>query len=554
MTGRRRFLGITGWFIIFLFLSLSFCPIGDAAERRFRNVIVMTPDGCGSAHITVARWYKGAPLALDRMALGGLRTYGADSLITDSAPAATAFATGYKSSDKFIGILPDSVTIPGAPPIREDRKYKPVPSVLEGARLAGKSVGLIATSNIQHATPAAFSAHWPDRSDYNEIGKQQVYQGMDVVLGGGKKYLLPKEKGGTRTDGEDLVEALLARGYAFVETREDMMKVKGKKVWGAFADDAMAYDFDRKSQRPLEPSLAEMTKKAIGILSKNPKGFFLFVEGSKVDWASHAHDPVGVISDALAFDDAVGVALDYAKEDGQTLVLAFTDHGNGGMSIGSASTDRGYSSLSFQAVFGLLRKAALTGEGVGQKLIGNFSDEKITATVAEFYGINDLSAEEIKTIRDAGKRPGEALGPIMSARSHIGWTTRGHTGEDVFLYHYGYRRPLRMMENTDIARMVARALGVDLDRADDRLFAPAGEVFKDLKADVSIDRTDTGKATLVIRKGDVRARFPLGTNLMYLTPSGKRYEMEGISVLAPKTARVYLPRQASALFERALKP
>ena len=162
---------------------LSLCAPAHASDKRFKNVIIMVPDGTTSAHTTVARWYKGAPLALDAMALGGVRTYSSESLITNSAPAATAFATGHKSSDRLIGVLPEAVTVPGLRAVKEKHKYKPVPSVLEGARLTGRSVGLVATANIQHATPAAFSAHWPDRSNYNEIAEQQVYCGIDVVLG-----------------------------------------------------------------------------------------------------------------------------------------------------------------------------------------------------------------------------------------------------------------------------------------------------------------------------------------------------------------------------------
>ena len=544
-----------GRHIVLLLMLLSFSFSCYAAEQQFKNVIVMVPDGCGSTHTTAARWYKGAPLALDRMALGGVRTYTADSLITDSAPAATAFATGYKSSDRFIGVLPDSVTIPGVPSLSEDLKYKPVPTVLEGAKLIGKSVGMIATSTIQHATPAAFSAHWPDRSNYNEIAEQQVYLNVDVVFGGGKRYLLPKEKGGRRIDGEDLIEVLRSRGYAFVQTREEMMTVKGKKVWGMFADNDMAYEFDRPLLRPQEPTLAEMTKKAIEILARNPKGFFLFVEGSKVDWASHAHDPVGVISDVLAFDDAVGVALDFAKKKKQTLVLAFTDHGNGGMSIGSSSADKIYSRLPYEAVFAPLKKARLTGEGVEKMLAGDLSEEKIKEVVAEYYGIGDLKSDEIKAIRQSKTGSlNKVLGPMMSSRSNIGWTTSGHTGEDVFLYVYGYTRPVGMVENGEIARMVARALGFDLKKVDSRLFAPAEEVFGNIGAIVSIDRTNPENPTLVVEKGGKRAELPFSKNLIRVSPSGKEYAMEGVTIFAPKTGKVYVPRQAVTLFEPAAKP
>jgi len=315
----------------------------------------------------------------------------------------------------------------------------------------------------------------------------------------------------------------------------------------------MAYSFDRSSQKPHEPTLAEMTGKAIEILSKSPKGFFLLVEGSKVDWASHEHDPIGVISEVLAFDDAVGVALDFANKNRQTLVLAFTDHGNGGMSIGSKSTDKTYLKLPYDAVLGSLKKAARTADGVERLLGKDPSEERIRDAVGEYYGITDLKAEEIKAIHASKKDLSRVLGPMMSKRSHIGWTTSGHTGEDVFLYHYGYSKPLGMVENTEMAYIVARALGFDLKRTDNRLFAAANDLFNKTGATLLIDKTHPDKAMLVVEKGDKRAEFPFSKNLMRIKPSGKEFVMEGVTVLAPKTGKVYLPRQAALFFEKGMK-
>lgn len=153
---------------------------------------------------------------------------------------------------------------------------------------------------------------------------------------------------GKRTDNQDLVQVLLDRGYTFIRTRAELQGLPGtvRKVWGLFLDDALAYDFDRQELAPTEPSLGETTRKAIEILSKNPRGFFLFVESSKVDRASHANDPIGVLSDVFSLDDALSAALDFASKDRNTLVLAFADHWNGGTSIGSKASDANYSSLS----------------------------------------------------------------------------------------------------------------------------------------------------------------------------------------------------------------
>lgn len=538
-TGYQRLLSFV---LIVALLASAFLVVtpAEAGSGAVKNIIILVGDGMGSAHTTLARWYKGSPLALDEMVSGAVRTYSAESLITDSAPAATAFATGFKSNDKMIGILPSVVTVPGLAPVSSEDHYKPVATLLEGAKLLGKATGIVATSNVQHATPAAFTSHWHDRNDYNEIAKQQVYQQIDVVLGGGKKYLLPRELGGTRKDGLNLLEELKNMGYKIVTNTEELLQVKADKLWGLFADDAMAHDFDRDPAK--EPSLAQMTQKAIEILSKDPDGFFLFVEGSQIDWASHANDPIGVISDTLAFDEAVKVALDFAKRDGQTLVVAFSDHGNGGMSIGNKASDHSYSKLSYAQVIKPLRKARLTGKGVEAKL--NADRSNIVEVMAQYYGITDLTPEEIEAIRQA--KPGSlnyVIGPMLSRRSYIGWTTNGHTGEDLFLYSYGPAKLSGTLENTDIARRVAAAMGLDLARLNQDLFRPVREAFKE--ANVIWDTSNPHLPKVIIEKGGVRAELPVGTNMIFI--NGSKQYLPSLVVYSQPRGITYIPTSVTQL-------
>jgi alkaline phosphatase len=522
------------------------------SKSKIKNVIVLVPDGTGSTHTTVARWYKGQPLALDEMVVGGVRTYSAESLITDSAPAATAFATGYKSNSKFVSIMPAKTTMPGVPKIADELRYKPLATVLEGAKLKGKATGIIATANIQHATPAGYSAHTSSRGDYNDIAEQQVYLDVDVMLGGGKQYLVPKNQGGARTDAENLLDVLKAKGYTYIETRDQLMDAQGNKLYGAFAKDAMAYEFDRTRLHPSQPTLAEMTQKAIELLSRDKDGFFLFVEGSKVDWASHANDPIGVISDVLAFDDAVKVALDFAKKDGHTLVLAFSDHGNGGMTIGNKQTDKIYDTLEYNDVFMPLKKAALTGEGIEEILQDNFSEENIRAVVAKYYGVADLSMEEVSKIQKAKQgRLNDTLGPIISIRSGIGWTTNGHTGEDLFLYAYGPDRPVGMVENYELAQITAKALDINLDKINKELFVNAEEGFGKVGATVNIDKTDEQNIKLVVRKGNITAELPFSKNIIII--NGKTLKLKGLTVHMTKTMKTFVPEDAIELFAAAVK-
>lgn len=535
-----------------LLLILLFQGAGPAwgQQDKVKNIIVLVADGVGSAQTTIARWYKGAPLALDEILVGGVRTYSADSLITDSAAAATAFATGKKSDNKFIGVWQDRATMPGVPKLRSDLRTKPAATVLEGAKLQGKAVGLVATSNIQHATPAAYSAHTPDHLDYKEIAKQQVYLNIDVVLGGGKQYLLPEGQGGTRKDGEDLIAVLKQKGYAFIQTQSELLRVEGKKVWGMFADNALTNEFDRRKFAPQEPSLAEMTWEALRLLSRNDKGFFLLVEGSKVDWAAHANDPIGVMSELLAFDDAVAAALHFARKDGQTLLLVFSDHGTGGMYLGSTVADKTHDRLPLEALITPLKKALLTGEGLEKALAGDLSESNIIHVMSKYYGISDLKPEETAAIQKTKKgNLSSVVGPMLSKRTPIGWATTGHTGEDLSLYAFGPNRPVGLIENTDIALICSKNMGFDLDSIDRRLFVWAVDLFRPLGAKLSIDKSDLANPALIAEKGAVRLEFPFSTNVM--KKGDQIFEMEGLTVFAPKTERVYLPRQAGELAKKA---
>ncbi|MEW5910262.1 MAG: alkaline phosphatase [Thermodesulfobacteriota bacterium] len=526
------------------------------AHTGSKNVIILMADGTGSAHTTITRWYKEAPLNLDAMYLSGLRTYSADSLITDSAPAATAFATGFKSNDDYVGIYPSEASIPGVPSIEKGWEYRPLVTLLEAAKSIGKSVGLVVTSNIQHASPAAYSSHVSSRSNYNEIAKQQVYLDMDVVFGGGKQYLFPASYGGKRTDNEDLIQVLKSRGYAFIEAREDLLSLPSTtpKVWGMFAKDDMAYDFDRRMLAPHQPSLGEMTQKAIEILSCNPEGFFLFVEASKVDWASHANDPVGVISDLLAFDEAVGHALDFARKHPKTLVLAFSDHGNGGMSLGSRKTDKTYSKLKLKALNDPLKKAKFTGDGVEHMLNKDRSEGNIRFLIQRFYGIDSLTGDEVAAIQGAKSGSlNSVIGPMISNRSVIGWTTSGHGGEDLFFYYFGLDRPMTILDNTEIAHLCAVHMDLNLDRLNEEFFIPSEIAFPAAQGfKTHIDTPDPAEGILVVTKDSKTARLPFSKDILLI--NGKTWEMNGITVYSPKAnagkGRVFVPRQAVEYFNQ----
>ncbi len=495
-------------------------------EKRVKNVILLIPDGQTITALTLARWYQGGQsLAVDEITTGLVRTYNADTPIADSAPAGTAMATGFKSNTKYIGVLPSVATLYGVEPIKEGDEQKPIATILEAAKLQGKATGIISTSNIQHATPADFTSHYPDRNNYDGLAEQQVYNKLDVALGAGYKYLV-KEK---RADKEDLLDELNKLGYTVVKTKEEMEKTNSNKLFGLFADDALAYEFDRETNRPSEPSLSEMTSKAISILSKDKDGFFLMVEGSKVDWAAHANDPIGVISDVLAFDKAVKEALDFAKKDGNTVVIVASDHGNGGLSIGNKETSSNYDKVPLSAFIDPLKKVKLTGEGLEAKL--NSDRSNVVEVMKEYYGITDLTEDEIKSIKDA--KVGSlnyATGPIVSRRAYLGWTTNGHTGEEVALHVYHPKKQVLMgtVQNTDIPKYMEEVMGLDLKIANDRLFHNIMKTLETAGLEYYWNNGDFVNPELVITDGVDKMLIP--ANKDYYVLNGKKVQSPGVNV------------------------
>lgn len=511
-------------------------------EKKAKNVILIIPDGMSADGLTLARWYNGGKeFNVDSLASGLIRTYSADAPIADSAPAGTAMATGFKSHTGFIGVLPDENTMPGLEPINPVDRRRPVATILEAARLAGKATGVVATSEIMHATPADFTAHDPSRKNYDSISEQQVYQGVDVIIGSGSQFFTSEIRG----DKEDLLSVIKDK-YQYVTSPSQLKQVKSGKLWAMFAPAALAYDFDRDPGK--EPSLAEMTQKAIDILSQDEDGFFLMVEASKVDWAAHANDPVGVISDILAYDKAVGVALDFAKADGNTLVISATDHGNSGISIGSGATDNNYDKTPLSDFIKPLKKASLTGEGIAAKL--NDKRSNVVEVMAEYYGITDLTAEEIEAIKNTKAADmNYTVGPMIGKRAKIGFTTIGHTGEDVPLYVYspaGVNQLTGTVENTDIAVYMEKAMGLDLSAATDKLFLKARDAFEAKGATVAFDnKTDPKNPVLVVKKGSKEIKMPVNKNIAYV--NGLPVTLDGVVVFNGITT--YVPQSAVDLMQ-----
>jgi alkaline phosphatase len=429
----------------------------------------------------------------------------------------------------------------------EKLQYRPLATVLEASKLKGKATGFVATSRVTHATPAGFASHVDNRDNETQIAEQMVYENVDVVFGGAASYLVPKADGGKRTDGENLTKVLLNRGYQYVDTRDKMMSLTSGRAWGLFAGSHMNADIDRAELAPTEPALSEMTGKAVQLLSKDKDGFFLMVEGSQVDWADHANDPIYAVTDFLAFDKAVKVAVDFAKKDGHTIVLVFPDHNTGGMSIGSDS-DTDYTHTSVEDLTAPLKGMRLSSTGLAAKIGTDTSSANIKAQIKTWWGIDvtDKDVNDIALLMKPANEGGKALSLSYAiseaiSRNHtvIGWTTHGHDGSDVPLWAYGPDRLTGHVDNTEIAKYIAKELGFDLNKANSRLFVEVGDVFS--KNEYKLNMTDPSNPVLEIGN----CQLPIDKNI--LIKNGTTRELEGIVTYAPETGKIYIPAEAVPL-------
>lgn len=454
----KRIRGIIAAFLVVAGVTTNIhsskSDVAYANERgKTKNVIMLIADGMSTEAITLARHTKGDSLAMDEISVGSVITSWANGPITDSAPGGTVYAAGEKTNNKYIGTSVNDT---------------PMASILEGAESVGKSTGIVATSEITHATPGDFTAHTNNRKYYNQILQQQINQDMEVVLGGGfnKPSGFSSEVSTDEFESyyEEQVNNIKEEGFDFITTKDQLTSYDGDKLWGSFADADLKYDFDRQSDNDnVQPSLAEMTNKAIEVLNKDEDGFFLMVEGSKVDWAAHANNTVGIVSDILAFDEAVKAAIEFAKTDGNTVVVVTTDHGNSGITIGSSYYNENiesYDKATYENTTDLLKNATITEERFNEIASGKSNDE-IKAIAKNCYGI-DLNDEELAIVKgEQGEGRQVGIREVIARRVGIGYTTGGHTGEQIYLGVYA-PSDVELLEgvvdNTEVNKYMQRVL------------------------------------------------------------------------------------------------
>ena len=535
-------------FIVPLLLLAGASCTPNNEPKTSKNVIFMLVDGCSNGALTLSRWYKqytqqtDEGLSFDPYMCGQMRACHINAPTAGSAGAMTTLMCGELVESPNIGLYPAPRTGNGPDadmyPADESLALRPLCSVLEAARNElGKRTGIVVTTYFCHATPAATAAHAVSRSEYSTITSQMA-SNLDLCFGGGIDHMTPKAR-----------EILEKRGVDYIEGDFDAFRSwDGERLWANLAPGGMGYEIDRSEA---QPSLAEMTDKAIRTLSKSKKGFFLMVEGSAVDFAAHGKDPVGVVSEMLSFEQAVEVALDFARKDGNTTVVVTADHGTAGVVLGDAKYGK-YSSWNIATALGKLPDIKASAAALAAAL-ADAKPSEMAGIVKERAGIELTAEEERNLIEVSGKTESDymqvgntknvqsEIGKIYSSRTHVGYSSGNHSGEDVFyaVFPKDNGRPEGFITNVQMNRFVQKALGLktSLRELTDMYFAPAEEVLSSFETGVD-------------KWGDPQIRFTLpdgtpvavsaGSSLV--TKGGESVELNVPAVCVSKSGKFYIPR------------
>ncbi|MGC8784189.1 MAG: alkaline phosphatase [Armatimonadota bacterium] len=401
-------------------------------SRAPKSIIFMVSDGMSTGVPSMAepfsqmargkgtQWFR---LLQDPEAVVGLfETSSLDSLVTDSSAASSAWGSGSRVFNGAVNVLPDGT------------KLTPIAHVM---RRAGKKVGLVTTTTITHATPAGFAASHKSRDEEQVIAGQYL-DVVDVLMGGGRRFFDPQQ----RSDKRDLIAEYQRRGYVLWERREQVRgHERPEKVLGLFYGGHVPYTIDHRNNPQLweqVPTLAEMARAALEILSRSPKGFLLQIEGGRVDHAAHSNDAAALLWDQLAFDDAIAVAVDFVRRHPDTLLVITSDHGNSNPGLNGMGEEYRDSTKCLERI------AQAKGSYVAiqdlLKQAGTPTPDKVREAIHEVTGI-EIAREEAEVIASvaSGKpapTPNRAhanlagvLGEVLSNYNGVAWTMMSHTSD-----------------------------------------------------------------------------------------------------------------------------
>ncbi|MGE6377160.1 alkaline phosphatase [Peribacillus muralis] len=433
-------------------------PIQAETENTPKNVILLIGDGMGLGAIEIARqmeYGKTGALHMEKLEhVALMRTYSANNHVTDSAAGGSAIATGIKTNNESIGV---------------DVNGNEVDSVLDAFQNHGKKVGIISTNMVVDATPAAFGASVPNRwTGGAHIARQLFDNRIDVILGGGASYF-----GSEKQNGEDLIKKFKKAGYGFATTKEELSSMhETKKILGLFHPTYMNFKLDKEVMNSQEPSLPEMTAKAIQTLSQGDKGFFLMSEGARIDSMEHAADFTGIWKETIEFDQTVKEVMNWAKNRNDTLIVVLADHETMGISA-SETMD-----------ITALKKIPVSTEYMSKQLTFDRNNEinpESVASVFKKYAHISLTDQEVRQFIDNVRKNRTLVYPQHRIDWEIGSTiarhhkagvadrsiraassTGGHTANmiPVFAAGPGSENIDGVIENTDISKIITKAAGV----------------------------------------------------------------------------------------------
>lgn len=423
---RRKFLGAAAAATTGTLAFPHLAPARTVRDARARNVIFLVADGMNIGTLSLANnwlqetagrdtnWIRNYRDPAVRHTLQEVRS--ANALVPDSAAAGSAWGIGEPVNNRALNTTPDGRT--------------PTPLWIK-AREFGRRTGLVTTTRLTHATPAAFAVNVPHRNEEETIARQYLDRQIDVLLGGGTE----KFSAAQREDGEDLLAAYKNADYTVVHDREDLLDKAqpGKKLLGTFYTDHLPYSIDRDYRPELQqkvPTLAEMTEAALRVLSGSEDGFALMVEGGRIDHAGHARDAAAILHDQLAFDAIIDLALNYARDRGDTLVFLTTDHGTGGCILNGAGRDY----LGTNAKLANLSAMRYSFEHMGQRILaGDPVADALQDGLA--FELPQEALDEATKLAENATKPSDLYGlsnilyPLVNDRTAVNFTSNQHTGE-----------------------------------------------------------------------------------------------------------------------------
>ena len=451
-------IGLTGGYN----LATSVRPTEEFDSTSAKNIIFMVSDGMSQGTLTMAdtlkqKMYNKPSVWMElyrqqkvKRALMDMAS--ASSLVTDSAAASSSWGGGHR--------IPNGAVNVG----RGNVKHKPL---WQKFMNAGKKAGIVTSVYATHATPAGFCVNSKSRNDQDGIAEKYLNLDLEVIMGGGQKYFDPE----LREDQKNLYAGFQDKGYEVVKNKNKLKSYNRKKpLLGLFSEEALPYELDRLNNKELEskvPSLQEMTNTALEHLKGHQNGFVLQVEGGKVDWAAHANDASAMLYDQMAFDDAVESAIKFAEEDGETLVIVTTDHGNAnpGIMYGENANEN----------FDRLKSFKHTNEWILNSITQTDSIKKVQNIIqdANNYKISKGQAESIldyyknlekpeKGLYNYKKLPFKLLSEIQESYTSVGWMSGNHSSDYVELATYGPGSDLLkgFMKNTELHYMLLEACEV----------------------------------------------------------------------------------------------